>query len=67
MEKASEIGDSGFLKALAKGPNMRERAKRLAAAMVFEVWDAPDAEHFILGDCASSGMTPYGQQRTFNV
>ncbi|GEM_PF-1339760 len=56
MEKASEIGDSGFLKALANGPNMPERAKRLAAEMVFEVWDAPDGEHFILGDCGTVGL-----------
>jgi len=43
VEKASEIGDSGFLKALARGPNMPERAKRLATEMVFRCGMLPTA------------------------
>jgi hypothetical protein len=62
-EKASEIGDGAFLKALAKEPNMPERAKRLATEMVFEVWDAPEGECFILGDCSTVGLFSDGKPR----
>lgn len=63
MEKASEIGDGAFLKALAKGPNMPERAQRLTAEMVFELWDAPEGECFILGDCGTVGLFTDGKPR----
>jgi hypothetical protein len=63
MERASEIGDSAFLKALTKGPNMPERATRLATEMVFEMWDAPVGEHFILGDCGTVGLFTDGKPR----
>jgi hypothetical protein len=63
IEKASEIGDGAFLKGLAKGPNMTERAKRLTTEMVFEVWDAPGGERFILGDCGTVGLFTDGKPR----
>lgn len=63
LEKASEVGDDAFLKALAKEPNMPERAKQLAAKMAFEVWHAPDDEPFILGDCGTVGLFTDGKPR----
>jgi hypothetical protein len=63
IEKASEIGDGAFLKALAKGPNMPERAKQLTTEMVLEVWDAPEGECFILGDCGAVGLFTDGKPR----
>lgn len=63
MENAAEIGDGAFLKALAKGPNMPERAARLATEMVFEVWDAPEEDHFILGDCGTVSLFTDGKPR----
>lgn len=63
MMKASEIGDDAFLKALARGPNMPERASRLVTEMVFEVWNAPEGEQFILGDCGTVGLFTDGKPR----
>ena len=63
MEKTSEIGDEAFLNALAQGPSMPERAKRLDTEMVFEIWDAPEGEHFILGDCGTVGLFTDGKPR----
>lgn len=63
MDKASEVGDGAFLKALAKGPDMPERTKRLATEMVFEVWEAPVGEHFLLGDCGTVGLFTDGKPR----
>lgn len=63
MEKASEIGDSTFLKALGKDPHMPERAKRMAADMVFEIWDAAENEFFVLGDCGPVALFTDGKPR----
>jgi hypothetical protein len=61
MEQASKIGDSGFLKALAKDPHMPTRATRMAAEMVFEIWEAPKNEPFILGDCGPVALFNNGK------
>lgn len=61
--QASEIGDSGFLKALAKGPHMPGRVKRMAAEMMFETWEAPEGEFFILGDCGPVALFTDGKPR----
>lgn len=63
MEEAAKIGDDAFLKALAKGPNMPERAERLTTEMVFEVWDTIEGESFILGDCGAVGLFTDGRPR----
>lgn len=48
--------------AILAGPTP-ERATRLATEMVFEIWDAPEGEHFILGDCGTVGLYSDGKPR----
>jgi len=61
--EADTMANSAYLNALAKDPAMPIRAARMADDLVFDVFDAPLGEFFILGDCGPVAMFSDGKPR----